>query len=142
MRITAIAMILCLTLACSTSVDVPQVVVDESVCSECGMLVSDLGFAAAVRLPDGSEKVFDDPVCLLRFASTADAKRVWVHDHATDVWITGDQAVFIKQSKVRGPMGGDLLAAPDEQSARRAAVELGGSVAGSLGDLVKAKGSL
>lgn len=140
MRSILLAIIMALTIACSGAPSTPEIRVDESACATCGMLVSDLSFAAAARRADGTEEAFDDAVCLVRFIRSGKVtgeERIWIHSFGGDDWIGSNEAVFIRQARVKGPMGGELVAT-DRASAAPLATQLGGSVIGSLAQVIVA----
>jgi nitrous oxide reductase accessory protein NosL len=141
MRKTMWMLIVALTVACSGAAEGPDVVLDQSACAKCGMLVSDYGWSAAARMADGSEKAFDDPYCLLKFVRTSSEKpaQIWFHEHEGEAWLKAEQAAFVKQQKLRGPMGGTVLAFADRQSAAVAAGSSGENKVMSYGELVADK---
>ena len=120
----------------------PEIVLDRSACSHCGMLVSERIYAAALRTSDGREQVFDDIGCLLaalRGASPADA-HVWVHDSVRGAWIDGASATFVTAPSLRTPMAGGIVAFADRDEADRSAERLGGATVTSLTALLSQKG--
>lgn len=134
--------ILALTLGCSTSTDVPSIAADEMACAQCGMLVSDLAYAGAIR-SGSEEKAFDDPVCLIRYVrsgKTGGATRIWFHDHSGEGWVDASRAVFVEQNRQRGPMGGDILAFGEPSAAQRSADAMRGRVIRSYSELLQSKG--
>lgn len=142
MKTIAVILTLALTLACSSSAFEPQVVVDETVCAECGMLVSDLGFSAVLQLADGSQKAFDDPVCLIRHVRSGESgpsKEAWFH--ASERWTRSSGVVFVQHKEVRGPMGGNVKALVDRNEANRMATTKGGAVITSYSDLLRIEDS-
>lgn len=129
--------------ACATRADgPPEIVVDRSACSQCGMLISERVYAAALRTPDGRERVFDDIGCLLRAVrdeSIVDAT-YWFHDAATGTVIDGADAVFVRSSALRTPMGGAVIAYRDHAAAQRAAAANGGTIVRPVDALVAPTG--
>lgn len=136
------------TAACAARAgEPPEIVVDRSVCSHCGMLISERIYAAALRTPDGAERVFDDIGCLLAAvraswsAGSADAAvRVWVHDAGDASWIEAPAALFVTSPSLRTPMGGGIVAYRNQSDAVRAAETHGGTVVTSLNELVARTG--
>jgi copper chaperone NosL len=124
--------------ACGARVDgPPEIVVDRSACSHCGMLISERIYAAALRTPHGGARVFDDIGCLLAAvpAPLAAGTRVWFHDAADASWIEAKDAVFVVSRELRTPMSGGVIAYRDRATARREASRLGGTVALSIDEL-------
>jgi copper chaperone NosL len=120
----------------------PELVVDRTVCSHCGMLVSEPIYAAAFRTPGTAGRVFDDIGCLQAAArQTPDATaRYWFHDAAQGGWIEGTEAVFMTAPGLRTPMGGGVLAYGDATDAEKAARAHGGEVVPTLAALLGRNG--
>src|SRR5262245_34256644 len=129
------------SVACGPTADgPPEIQVDRTACSHCGMLISEPMYSAAYRVPGSDPRVFDDIGCLLEAARTErhrDAMRFWFHDAASAVWIDGGDAVFVSSSLLRTPMGGGVIAYGDRGAAREGAARHRGSVVQSLNDLVR-----
>ena len=156
---TRVLMILGLatSVACGVRADgPPDIQVDRTACSHCGMLVSEPAYAAAYRAPGLDPRVFDDIGCLLEAAgreSHVDALRFWFQDAASpqdgpraatgrprgENWIDGRDAVFVSSPALRTPMGGGLIAYRDRAAAREGAARHRGSVIDSLDDLLNFK---
>ena len=125
----------------------PEIVVDRSACSHCGMLISETIYAAAYRTPGSDGRVFDDIACMLE-AMRRDAidpkpgtgVRVWFHDANDGTWIEGEGAVFVVSSSIRTPMGGGIIAFRDIAAAEQAAGRNQGQVVRSMPELTKRKG--
>ena len=134
-----------LAAACAArQVGPPEIALDRSACSHCGMLISERTYAAALRTSDGREQVFDDIGCLLavmRAQSPAGA-RVWVHDAAAGGWIDGASAVFVTSPELRTPMAGRLVAFAGRDAAQRAAAGLRDSAVTSFDALLTQKESV
>jgi copper chaperone NosL len=96
----------------------PSIVLDETPCAHCGMLVSDLAFAAAYRIEDGDARVFDEIGCLLRELPSSGA-RVFVHDYQTSEWLDGDAAFFVRSESIQTPMGGGIVAFSSREAAEK-----------------------
>ena len=86
---TRVLMILGLatSVACGVRADgPPEILVDRTACSHCGMLISEPAYAAAYRAPGADPRVFDDIGCLLEAARKepqAGAIRFWFQDAAS-----------------------------------------------------------
>lgn len=129
--------------ACTTKAGgPPEIVVDRTACSYCGMLISEPVHAAAYRAPGSEGRVFDDIGCLLRAAraETATGLQFWFHDASDGGWIAGDAAVFVVSPDIRTPMGGGVLAYRESTAAEQAAGKHRGEIVRSLPDLMNRKG--
>lgn len=119
--------------ACSSTVATgpPDIDYGRDICEQCGMSIDDERFAAGYRLPDGTERVFDDVGGLLVFVKDSpelDDADVWVHDYETKVWVRGDEAYFVPTDEVTSPMGFGILCFSDEGRAASFAAKAGDDV--------------
>lgn len=143
MRSTVTALMLLAAAGCGASVDgPPEILVDVSACSHCGMLISERVYAAAYRVPGAEARVFDDIGCLVTAArkETAGTVDFWFHDAADGGWIDGSAATFVASPATRTPMGGGMLAYRDADAAAAAAKRNPGAVVRSLADLLTRTG--
>lgn len=117
----------------------PAVVYGESVCAECGMIISDdrFGVATIVRGERGDQALlFDDFNCQFnheRDRSDLVIARRWARDHGTRAWIDPEAARFVFAPTMRTPMGSHLAAFASDVDARAFAQQQAGRVMG-LGD--------
>ena len=120
----------------------PQIVIDQTACSHCGMLVSEPAFAAAYRVTGHEARVFDDIGCMLEAIRTEKdfPINVWVQDAAGGGWIDADRAAFVTASRVRTPMNGGVLAYASASAAAHTATTHGGAVLQSFRQLTIRKG--
>lgn len=132
-----------LSAACSAkAMGPPEIAVDRTTCSHCGMFVSEPIYAAAYQVRGQNPRTFDDIGCLLdalRHESEPPAA-VWVHDAAGRGWIDAGEAVFLLTAHVRTPMSGGVLAFADADAAGRAASTHRGEVVRSFEALVARNG--
>jgi nitrous oxide reductase accessory protein NosL len=118
----------------------PIVELDRTVCAQCGMLVSDIRFAAAYRDAGAEAKVFDDIGCLRKSArglGNPGATAFWFHDAVDHGWIEGRGTVFVASTSLQTPMGGGYLAFRDAAAAGREAAVRRARVVASLDDLLR-----
>ena len=99
-------------------------------CADCGMILSDERFAAALRVITNGESrdlLFDDIGDMLEYERanpTAQVSRRFVHDFDTRQWIDPAAAHFIKSDELHTPMGSGIAAFADEQRARARAEQI------------------
>ncbi len=96
-------------LACTRDPSAPPTVnYDLDACTDCGMLVSDPAYAAALVTKDGKTLVFDDPGCLFHYMVTQApaVSAMWFHDAADDRWLREDAVAFDPTG--HSPMGSGL----------------------------------
>jgi copper chaperone NosL len=118
----------------------PEIVVDRTACSHCGMLISEPLYAAAYEAPGAEARVFDDIECLRQAARAEDTPLTfWFHDADDKRWIDGAAAVFVASPEIRSPMGGGLIAYRDRAAADRAAEQHKGRVIHSISGLLSGK---
>ena len=102
-----------LALACARDpLAPPDVKWDVDACTDCGMLVSDPGYAAAIVQKDGTMLPFDDAGCLFRYvvAHKPEIAAMWFHDGTNDRWLRESEVAFTTSS--RSPMGSGLRPVP------------------------------
>lgn len=120
----------------------PEILVDRTTCSHCGMFVSEPIYAAAYHVRGQDPRTFDDIGCLvdaLRHESEPPAT-VWVQDAAGRGWSDAGEAVFLLTAHVRTPMSGGVLAFADADAASRVASTHRGEVLRSFEELLARKG--
>ena len=128
--------------ACGTNASSrPEILVDRTACSHCGMLISEPIYAAAYQAQAAEPRVFDDIGCL-RTAARAEAGPLtfWFHDADDGAWIEGTSAVLVASPELRTPMGGGLIAYRDRAGAERAAAKHRGRIIHSVADLLAREG--
>ena len=131
------------TAACaSTAGGPPEIHVDRTACSHCGMLISEPIYAAAYRAAGGESRVFDDIGCLLKglTGESAGIQRFWFHDAASAEWSEDSAVVFVLSSSIRTPMGGGVIAYRNRADAERTVQKHGGAIVGTLGELLARQG--
>lgn len=142
-----IAMAVSLLAAChSRPPGPPEIAVDRTACSHCGMFVSEPIYAAAYHVEGSEPKVFDDIACLREgmrrdsLSAGASGVRMWFQDGNGGGWIESGDPVLVSSPMFRTPMGGGIIAYHDVAAATQAAGEYQGRVVGSLTDLIHPKG--
>ena len=119
----------------------PAIEIDRTVCSHCGMLISEPLFAAAYQAPGVAPRVFDDIGCLLAAARTEEGELTfWFHDADDGGWIEGEPAGFVSSREIRSPMGGGLLAYRERSNAERSALRHRGRLIASTAALIAKDG--
>ena len=120
----------------------PEIVVDHTACSHCGMLVSEPVYAAAYQTPGKEPRVFDDIGCMLDAMrrETAPPITIWVQDAAGAGWLDADEATLVASPNIPTPMSGGLLAYADAAAAEKAATAHRGEVLRSFRELMTLKG--
>ena len=138
--IVAVAVLAC---ACGAkAAGPPEIVVDITACSHCGMLVSEPVFAAGYQVAGAEPRVFDDIGCMLNALGreTATSIIVWVQDAAGAGWLNADEATFVASPRFKTPMGGGVLAYADHAAAENAAAMHTGRVMRSWREVMTANG--
>jgi nitrous oxide reductase accessory protein NosL len=120
----------------------PEIVVDRTACSHCGMFVSEPVYGAAYQTEHAEARVFDDIGCMLEalLTETASPAGVWVQDAAGKGWLDAEKATFVATQSIRTPMSGGVLAYTDVAAAEQAAAAHHGEVVRSFEELRTRKG--
>ena len=132
-----------LAAACSAkAAGPPEIVVDASACSHCGMLISEPVYAAAYQARRQEPRVFDEIGCMLDAvrSETASPIHIWVQDAAGAGWLDADEAIFVASPRIKTPMNGGVLAYAEAAPAAKAAAAHGGDVVRSFDELKNRKG--
>ncbi len=110
------------TSACSGSEasGTPEIVEGRTECDECHMIIDDTRFAGAYRLPDGTEKRFDDIGDMIVHATDNDelgGAEVYVFDYYSKDALLAPDATFVIGDETSTPMGSGVFALNDEAEA-------------------------
>lgn len=132
-----------LSAACSAkAAGPPEILVDTTACSHCGMLVSEPVYAAAFQARGKEPRVFDDIGCMLdavrREADTP--VNIWVQDATGAGWLDAGHAIFVASPQIRTPMHGGVLAYGDAAAAATAVAAYRGRMLRSFAELATWKG--
>jgi nitrous oxide reductase accessory protein NosL len=76
-------------------------------CAYCGMIISDVRFAAAWRDAGGSEQHFDDIGCMVNASRHRDPgpnTDWWVHDYREESWLDAGSATYVVADAIKTPM--------------------------------------
>lgn len=114
----------------------PQVRLDDSVCVECNMIISDARFATATVVHDERGRrlalLFDDFNCMVNHAEGSGKElpiiERWVRDHGTTDWVRAEDAHFVHAQRLRTPMASHAVAFERNEDALRTAQEFEGEV--------------
>lgn len=101
-----------------TAIVPPEIHYGRETCADCGMILNDPHYAAAVAFrtePDAPAQsaVFDDIGCLLSWRqrhSEAQVVVTWVKDVNTAAWLEAASAVYVKSDQFSTPMGSGVVA--------------------------------
>ncbi len=106
----------------------PEIDYGREICLQCGMIISEARYAAAYRLPDGTERTFDDLGGLLVYGhehGELSDSEVWVHDVETEAWVRAERAWYVMTRDRHTPMGYGIVAFGDRSRAEARAAEVG-----------------
>lgn len=112
----------------------PTIHLGDSVCDQCGMIISDARFATATMIEGdrGPEpKRFDDFSCQIGYETRFPELTIhtrWSHDHGTQEWIATEHAWFVSSPALRTPMASNLAAFATQADAQKAATDLDGLI--------------
>jgi copper chaperone NosL len=115
----------------------PELRLGREECAECGMLVSEDRFSAAMLVDRNSETLylfFDDVGCLLDYehkqpGDVAVHER-YAHDHGDRQWLVAEEAVYVLAGAtvLPTPMGSGIAAFASREHAEATAAKLSGEV--------------
>ena len=111
----------------SSTSGAPEIVEGRTECDECHMIIDDTRFAGAYRLPDGTEKRFDDVGDMVSHGTSNgefDDAEVYVFDYYTKDALVASEATFVIGPETSTPMGSGVLALGDEADAAGLAGEV------------------
>ncbi|MBY0576394.1 MAG: nitrous oxide reductase accessory protein NosL [Gallionellaceae bacterium] len=108
-------------------------------CPVCGMYPARYpAWAVQVVFKDHSMTALESPAELFRLLrdvkkydvkhTVADIARIYATDYAQRIWIDAKQAFYVQNSKVKGPMGGDLPAFASKSAAEDFVKQSGGNI--------------
>ena len=137
LRCLPVLAILLLAIACggSTSPEPAKIRFGETLCTECGMIISQPKFAASFAYAESEGRFkslpFDDigdMISYMRSHSDLIPVGTWVHDYEREEWIAADGAFFVESSAIKSPMGHGIAAFATEAAANALAAEVDGTV--------------
>ena len=112
----------------------PNIRYGDSICVECGMIISDERFATATIIDGdrGNEPMtFDDFNCQMIFESKHTEFVIvdrWSHDHGSSEWISMADAWYVKSDQIRTPMASHIASFATEADAESFAEPIDGEV--------------
>ncbi len=123
-----------------TEIKPVEILYGQDSCEQCKMIISEKRFSAEYILLDGEARKFDDIGCMIHFHSGVEGKgdnilAQYVRDYQTGDWIDATKAYFVFSEDIMSPMGHGLAAFKDEESARRLAGKVHGTVFSNLDEL-------
>lgn len=118
-----------------TVVEPPVIRYGEDRCAHCGMIISDVRFAAGYLYEVGEGRyksvIFDDIGDMVHYAGEQDGQtiRAWyVHDYASEEWLDALQAHYVVSEEIQSPMGSGVAARGSLAAAQALAAEKNGDV--------------
>ncbi len=113
----------------------PKIAYGRDECAECGMIINDERYAAALRVIVGGraqDLLFDDIGDMLDYerehAGQVDVTRRYVHDFEERVWTSASDARFLRNERYHTPMGSGIIAFAAEPAAEKRQASDGGRV--------------
>ncbi|MCL5999551.1 MAG: nitrous oxide reductase accessory protein NosL [Chloroflexi bacterium] len=109
----------------------PDIAYGHDICEQCGMMIDDPRFAAAMLLENGQTLKFDDAGEMFAYhvEHPDQPVRAWfVHDYEDQSWLRGENAFYVVNEKVHSPMGTGVAAFVRRPAAEKLAQDLGTSV--------------
>jgi copper chaperone NosL len=133
-RLMICSLVLALLLtACAPGSNAPQppeILYGQDLCDECGMVIDEPRFAAALVLETGEFRKFDDVgdmfVHQLNHPELA-IRAYFAHDHVSEQWVRGEAAFYVVAPDLSTPMGHGVAAFGDQTAAEQFAAEHSGA---------------
>lgn len=119
----ALAMILLLAGCSSGQLRPVEIRWNEEICSYCRMAVSEREFACQWAEQSGARFAFDDIGCLatwLQQRSPENTGVAFVNDFNSGTWLPANEAIYLRSSELKTPMGSGLAAFRSPAEAERA----------------------
>ncbi len=130
--------LLALTACTGNNLDTPpEIAYGRDICVQCGMIISEPQFAASYTTKTGDVRLFEsiEDMAMYHIEHQEDVHLFWVHDHETEEWVKGDEAVYVLSETIVTPMGAGVVAAADEAGADEL-IAAGGGTAVTLDQLL------
>lgn len=109
----------------------PEISYGQEMCDQCGMMIDEPRFAAAILLTNGEYRKFDDvgEMLVYQMEHPEDQVSAWfVHDYNSQGWIRGETAFYVRSEELHTPMGMGIAAFADESDAQDFAAQVDGQV--------------
>jgi copper chaperone NosL len=109
----------------------PEIIYGQTVCTECGMIISDAQFAAATLVENGDSHTFESIADMVAYHMERPNEKVqawFVHDYNSATWIRAETAFYVVSDQLRSPMPPGVAAFENQESARELAASLGVNV--------------
>jgi copper chaperone NosL len=109
----------------------PEIRYNEHSCATCGMVITDVRFAAASRSETGKVQRYDDIGCMIamvRREGGTGTGTYYVHDYTDESWVEAPSAAFVLADKIKTPMAYGLVALATDSAAQTLASEHGGRI--------------
>lgn len=112
----------------------PKIMLGESACYECGMIISDERFATATVI-DGTRGIqpilFDDFNCQINFEHKYPETEIvtrWSHDYPGLMWSATGTGWFVRAPTIRSPMASNMAFFRERKDAEAMAQSVSGQV--------------
>jgi len=104
----------------------------EEICSRCGMIISDVNYAAQLIEPGKGAHKFDDIGCLVEFMQKSggeqESGKAFVMAKDKGEWLPFEDAHFVRSDKIKSPMGHGIMAFSDYSEAKGFAASVHGNI--------------
>lgn len=131
-KLLAILVLFCFSCQNNKEPKPSKIFYGEDICESCKMIISESEFAAQYVLQNHEIKKFDEIGCMVQFINKNEnlnkIKALYVKDFVLHNWIDGKNAYYIKNEKIKTPMGHSILAFENSKEAERYQNEFLGSL--------------
>jgi copper chaperone NosL len=137
MAMVSFTAVIAMVAGCTKHDDLPTVIADRTVCSNCKMLVSETLHATAFKVGD-DYRIFDDLGCMLATLQSEPSlkpTKVLVQDQLTGKWLDASTTYFVYSPKFKTPMGYGFVSFETSQHADEASRKANGKILNGLSEL-------
>lgn len=133
-RVILVIIVAALGCVCCNSPESKPIDYGKAQCAACRMGIADSKFGAELVTTTGKIRVFDSPECLIEHymsgaIDTTQVHSLWVTDFINPgTLINARTAWYLQSDMIKSPMGLNVAAFTDEQSAERARVNYVGKI--------------
>jgi copper chaperone NosL len=121
MLLAAAAILLMLFTGCGSSEIQPSAIVKDELCARCKSMIAEKQYAAQFVTKDGFVRKFDDISCMVQHVERVNRKNIsafFAMDYASQSWVKGEEASYVRSDKFQTPRNGGILAFKDRNQAR------------------------
>lgn len=125
--------------ACGKSELKPAEIATDELCARCRSVIAEKQYAGQFITKDGFVRKFDDISCMVQHAERVKRSSVaafYAMDYASQQWVKGEDASFVRSDKFKTPQNGGILAFKDRNQAQALSTQYQAEIL-TLNDILK-----